>query len=40
MARLAGEVARLTGVGRADAIHFRIPIEDAGEWLKTATESA
>ena len=33
------EVARLTGVGRADDIYIRMPIEGAGDWL-TLSESA
>jgi hypothetical protein len=39
MARLAGEVARLTGFNRADDIYIRIPVEGAGDWL-TSSESA
>jgi hypothetical protein len=34
------DVARPTGFNRADAIYIRIQIEGAGEWLKTATQSA
>jgi hypothetical protein len=33
-------VARPTGFNRADAINIRIPIEGAGEWALTSTESA
>jgi hypothetical protein len=33
-------LARPTEFERADAINIRIPIEGAGEWLKTSTESA
>jgi site-specific recombinase XerC len=33
-------LARPTGFNRADDIYIRIPIQGAGEWLKTSTESA
>ncbi len=33
-------MARPTGVGRADAINIRIPIEGAEEWLTMSRESA
>ena len=34
------EMARPTGVSRADDICVRIPIESAREWLTTSTETA
>lgn len=33
-------MARPTGFNHPDAIHFRIPIEGAGEWPTASTESA
>ena len=39
MARLAGEVARLTGVGRA-LTAYRMPIEGRDEWTAAARRLA